>query len=94
MSNNGFRVVIDRRGSQYFWSLTVNGEQYEGPRGSPTMGLAAEDADVFRKQLTLAVTSNRNGKNAKHHRVQTELGPVGLLRLAIAVRRVCRPRMF
>lgn len=54
MSNDGFRVVIDRRGSQHFWTLTVNGEQHEGPRGSPTMGLAAENADVFRKQLDLS----------------------------------------
>ncbi|MGE5162863.1 MAG: hypothetical protein ACM3IH_02420 [Sphingobacteriales bacterium] len=54
VSNDGFRVVIDRRGSQHFWTLTVNGEQHEGPRGSPTMGLAAENADVFRKQLDLS----------------------------------------
>ena len=44
MSNDGFRVVIDRRGQLYFWTLNLAGEQYEGPRGAPTMGLAAEDA--------------------------------------------------
>ena len=54
MSNDGFRVVIDRRGQLYFWTLNLAGEQYEGPRGAPTMGLAAEDADVFRKQLDLS----------------------------------------
>jgi hypothetical protein len=38
----------------YFWTLNLAGEQYEGPRGAPTMGLAAEDVDVFRKQLDLS----------------------------------------
>jgi hypothetical protein len=52
--NDGFRVTIDRRGSQYYWTLNLNGEIHEGPRGSPTMGLAAEDADIFRKQLDLS----------------------------------------
>jgi hypothetical protein len=46
--------VIDRRGLQYFWTLTISGEIHEGPRGAPTMGLAAEDADIFRKQLDLS----------------------------------------
>lgn len=54
MSNDGFRVVIDRRGQLYFWTLNLAGEQYEGPRDAPTMGLAAEDVDVFRKQLDLS----------------------------------------
>lgn len=52
--NDGFRCTIDRRENLFYWVLTIGGEQYEGPRGAPTMALAADDADVFRKQLDLS----------------------------------------
>lgn len=52
--NDGFRVTIDRRGSVFYWELTMQGERYGAPRGEPTIALAAEAADNYRRQIELS----------------------------------------
>ena len=40
MSNDGLRVVIERRGSDLYWNMTVSGEEHNGK----SRGLSFEDA--------------------------------------------------
>ncbi len=63
MSNNGVRIVIERRdGGHWHWALTANGEQHMGQRVVPTAELAAQEAEIYRNQLSLS----------KHFRKQRE----------------------
>jgi hypothetical protein len=51
MSNNGFRLVIDRRGPNcFFWVLNLRGEEFEG-RCEPTVLHAADAAENYFRQL-------------------------------------------
>jgi hypothetical protein len=52
--NDGFRIVIDRRGDQYFWTITEAGEVHRGLRGFATMLDSANAAQVFRTELELS----------------------------------------
>jgi hypothetical protein len=42
MSNDGYRIIIDRNGGKFYWSYTLSGEQYEGNRAEPTVLHAAD----------------------------------------------------
>jgi hypothetical protein len=53
MSNDGFRVVLDRRGSLFYCSFTAAGEEHQSPRGYPTITEAADEADTYRRHLDL-----------------------------------------
>jgi hypothetical protein len=67
MSNDGVRIVIDRRGGHYFWTLTEHGEEHKGQRGYATIAEAADDAVVFRSQRIWRVTSkSRDWPTARH----------------------------
>jgi hypothetical protein len=54
MSNTGFRLVVDRRGDQFFWMITEAGEVHRGLRGFGTMMEAAEEARVFHNEIELS----------------------------------------
>ena len=54
MSNDGFRVVLDRRDGRYWWSFTNTGEEHKGNRGYSTIAEAATEADIYRRQVELA----------------------------------------
>ena len=51
MANIAFRLVIDRRGDQYFWTITEAGDVH---RGLGTMMEAAEEARVFHNEIELS----------------------------------------
>jgi hypothetical protein len=51
--NDGFRVIIERQGNSFYWEFTLLGERYNAPRGEPTIALAAEAADNYRRQIEL-----------------------------------------
>jgi hypothetical protein len=54
MSNNGFRLTIDRRGPNcFYWVLSVRGEEFEG-KCEQSVQLAADAADYFYRQLELS----------------------------------------
>jgi len=51
--NDGLRVVLDRRGGRYFWTLHESGELHEGKRGYDTPIEAVNEADQDRRQIDL-----------------------------------------
>jgi hypothetical protein len=54
MSNNGCRIILDRReGGQWFWELTMYGELHKAKQGASTAIIAAHAADNFRSHLNL-----------------------------------------
>lgn len=72
-------------------SLNVKSKIGAAPK-STGKDMWSEMADIYDR-----VANQRHFKQERQKREassRSELGPVGLLRLAIAVRRVCRPRMF
>ena len=53
MSNDGFRVTIDRRGGRFYWTLNDRGEQHEGKRGYDSIIEAATEANTYRSHVNL-----------------------------------------
>jgi hypothetical protein len=54
MSNDGFRITIDRRGSHYFFSFTDLGELHESKRGYDSITAAGQEAEHYIRQMKLA----------------------------------------
>ena len=54
MSGIEERIVLERHGGLWHWTLTSRGEQHTGKRGEPSAELAAQDAEVLRNHLDLA----------------------------------------
>ena len=53
MSNDGFRITIDRRGGHYFFCFTDLGELHESKRGYYSISAAAQEAEQYIRQMKL-----------------------------------------
>lgn len=61
MSNNGVRILIERRdGNRFYWTLNAYGEELYGHRSEASLAKAAEVAESSLMQIDLA----------KHYRKQ------------------------
>jgi hypothetical protein len=55
VSNNGVRILIDRReGNRFYWRLNAYGEEYFPQRSEATAAKAAEQAEALLTQVELS----------------------------------------
>jgi len=47
------RIVLERHGRLWHWTLTTKGEQHTGQRGEATAELATQQAEIHRNQIDL-----------------------------------------
>jgi hypothetical protein len=52
--NTGLRISLDLRGSLFWFTITLGGEQHESSRGYTTAVEALEQAELYRRLLRLA----------------------------------------
>ena len=53
MSNDGLRLVIERRGRHYYFSFTDLGQLHESKRGYNSITIAGQEAEQYIRMMKL-----------------------------------------